>query len=120
MKRIFLYLHFPSLFSSFPLLCRLLVSSFSHSASCEQTNDISDKSEGKIKTHYSTLLKQLRKTINASVHLVTVVRPLAARALLGGALLAARVAVLVILEASLTVEGAVDVLSCRLTLAVVL
>ena len=67
------------------------------------------------------LLQQFRSSINACDHyLVTVVRPLAAGALLGGALLAAGVAVLAVLEASLTVKGAVDVLSCRLTLAVVL
>ena len=66
------------------------------------------------------LLQQSRNTINASAHLVTVVRPLAAGALLGGALLAARVAVLVILEASLAVKCTVDVFSCCLTLPIVL
>ena len=67
------------------------------------------------------LLQQFRSTINACDHyLVTVVRPLAAGALLGGALLAARVAVLVILEASLAVKCTVDVFSGRLTLPIVL
>ena len=71
-------------------------------------------------THYSMLLQQLWNTINASAHLVTVVRPLAAGALLGCPLLTACVTVLVILEASLAVKCTVDVFSCRLTLPIVL
>ena len=55
-----------------------------------------------------------------TTNLITVVCSLAVGTLLLGSLLAAGVAVLAVLEASLTVEGAVDVLSCRLTLAVVL
>ena len=54
------------------------------------------------------------------VYLITVVCSLATRALLLRALLAAGVAALVVLESSLTVEGAVDVLRCCLALAVVL
>ena len=54
------------------------------------------------------------------VYLITVVCSLATRTLLLRALLTAGVAALVVLEASLTVEGAVDVLRCCLALAVVL
>ena len=53
-------------------------------------------------------------------YLITVVCSLATGTLLLCPLLAAGVAVLVVLEAPLAVEGAVNVLSCRLTLAVVL
>ena len=66
--------------------------------------------------HSFNVLYEMYTTTN----LITVVCSLATRALLLRALLAAGVAALVVLEASLTVEGAVDVLSCRLTLAVVL
>ena len=66
--------------------------------------------------HSFNVLYKMYTTTN----LITVVCSLAVGTLLLGSLLAAGVAVLAVLEASLTVEGAVDVLSCRLTLAVVL
>merc|ERR1719341_2724249 len=62
----------------------------------------------------------MHKPVEFLASLITVVCSLAAGALLLCALLAAGVAVLVVLEAPLAVEGAVNVLSCRLTLAVVL
>ena len=55
-----------------------------------------------------------------TMYLITVVCGLALGALLLGLLLAAGVAVLVVLEALLPVEGAVDILCSRLALAIVL
>ena len=55
-----------------------------------------------------------------TTNLITVVSSLAHGTLLLRPLLATGIAVLLVLETSLTVEGAVDILGCCLTLAVVL
>lgn len=55
-----------------------------------------------------------------TTNLIAIVGSLATGTLLLRPLLAAGVAVLLVLETSLTVEGAVDILGCCLTLAVVL